>query len=1049
MLPSFVLSQSKTISGVILNKKNRQPVDGAVIRTADRGINNKSDNKGRFQLVLPDSVEYVVVSHIGFVDSIIHIYNFSGHDMQLFLQEQEVAIEEIIVNTGYSRIPAERSTGSFNVIDRSVLEQRTGASILSRIEGTATGLLMNKEPSPPFTVRGINSLSADLTPLVVVDNFEYHGDLENINPNDIESVSILKDAAAASIWGARAGNGVIVITTKSGKAGQGMRIGFNLSQSITVKPDVGNIKAMSPKDFISVEKMLFEKGYYDVFINDPLRGPFTPVVELLYANKLNLLSDADLEERLAEQEKYTLLKDFEKYWFRSAHGQQYNTNISGGSDRSDWYLSLGHDQSKNTLSDRNHRTSIRIKNSFRPIEKIVVSSDIAISNTGVKFGRESYENTVLINGGQKYLYPYARFLDKSGEAVALVNNFRKGYVDTAGNGNLLDWNYYPLLEQDANRKERQATDIVINAAVNYKPLKILELEGRYQYGKQFFNSNFLSEQDAYFSRNMINSYAQLDSHGKYTFPVPKGGILDTENMDMVSNSFRFQANLNIDSDKHRMLTLIGTEMGLVSSRTTSDRIFGYNDKNKSFSQVDLLNSYSQYYYTAIKIPIFGNSNIYGTNKGRVSYYMNGSYSYDNRYIVTVSARKDQSNLFGANTNQKAVPLWSVGSSWDILREDFVNISSLNNLRLRTTYGVNGNMDKGTSAHTVISMNRGTEGYPPYASISRYGNPDLRWEKIRTLNIAIDFSTKANILSGKVEYFEKKITDMTSGVPVDYTSGITTVTKNSSTMFGRGLEVEFQGNLNLGKIKYQPSVLMSWVSNKIDKSFIATNLTASSYVSGSGQTRIPGRSPYSVLSYRWAGLNPENGNPRGYLNGDISESYAAIINQTTLNDLVYNGSSIPTVFGALRNNILWKDFAFYFNLSFKGGYYFRKKSIRYGTLYANWLGHSDFADRWQKPGDENNTDIPSMEYPLSSTQRDNFYVNSDATVLSADHIRLQDVGFSWRLQKLFSNGISNFQLYGVANNLGIIWRKNKQGLDPDALNNIRQRYTVSLGVRFNL
>ncbi|OJW45685.1 MAG: hypothetical protein BGO56_00465 [Sphingobacteriales bacterium 48-107] len=1042
-------SQPIKITGKVINANSNEIVKGATVSCYSCEISSQSGEYGLFQISVSDTTRNLFVTHIGFETAVVDIRKLSPQrDVIVYITPNSSMLNEVVVSTGYQTLPKERSTGSYSTIDNKLLNQRISTSIIGRLEGMATGLLFSPSPAPPITVRGINSLSSGMEPLIVVDNFPYQGNIDNINPNDISSITILKDAAAASIWGARAGNGVIVITTKKGRLNQPIQVSMTMNQTYIAKPKIYRNRNISSGDFIEVEKLLFDNGYYLSMENDPMHPPLSPVVELLIRQRDGLISQSDVDKEIAYFSKQNVLDDFDKYWYSSGLNQQYNINMQGGGNQSTWLFSLGYDKNKSTLQDNSERVTMRINNQYRPFNKVQLTTEIVATQNVMKVGRQPYSNANLINNAQKYLYPYADLVDDNGNALPLINNFRSEYIDTAGNGQLLNWRYYPYAEKQNNIQQMKSIDVLANLALRYNISKSIQLEARYQYEKQQKNADLNQSMSSYFTRNMINSYAQDDGNGNMLFPVPKGGILDENEEMLEANSFRLQSDLSYSWGKHNIFGVIGFEAGLVKNRGSYYRTYGYNTENQSFVETDNTTLFQQYYYSAIMLPIFSNRNITGTNNGRVSYYFNGSYDYAKRYVLTFSARRDQSNLFGSRTNERTVPLWSSGVSWNLLEESFIKIPTLSILKLRFTYGFNGNMNPSSSAVTLITHYPGTGQLPPYAAIGMYPNPTLRWEKVRNINFGLDISTREDRFSGRLELFRKKITDLSTGVPIDYTAGFTTIAKNAATMYGKGMEIEVTGKLGNNVLRYTPTLLLSFIANKISDDYLATNLRASSYISGNGLTRIPGKSPYSVISYPWVGLNGDNGNPVGRLNGQNTENYSEIINQTTVDDAFYHGSSIPTVFGTFRNGLTWKNFSLSVQLLYKGGYYFRRPTIRYGLLYDNWLGHSDFSLRWQKPGDENSTSVPSLQYPLVSSQRDNFYAYSEATVEKGDHIRLQDINLSYNFSRSILGKFSSFQVYAIANNLGIVWRANKKGLDPEALNTIGQPYNLSFGFKAN-
>lgn len=1046
---TIAYSQTIKVTGKVINANSNEHVEGATISCYSCTISSQSREDGLFEILIADTTKNLFITHLGYETAIVELRKISSRrDVVVYLTPNSSVLEEVVINTGYQTLAKERSTGSYSTIDNKLLNQRVSTSIIDRLEGMSTGLLFSPSPKPSMTVRGINSLSSGMEPLIVVDNFPYQGNIDNINPNDILNITILKDAAAASIWGARAGNGVIVITTKKGKLNQPLQVSLTMNQTYTAKPNVYKVNNMSSSDFIEVEKMLFSNGYYQTWEDDPMHPPLSPVVELLIRQREGLLSENELNNQLGMLSQINVLDDFDKYWYTSGLNQQYNINMQGGGNQSAWLFSLGYDNNKSTLQDKSERITMRINNQYRPFENIQITTEIAATQNTLKAGRQPYSNANLVNNAQKYLYPYADLVDEAGNALPIVNNFRSRYIDTAGNGQLVDWKYYPYAEKQNNIQKIKSIDVLANLALRYTVSKSIQLEARYQYEKQHTSSDLDQSPLSYFTRNMINSYAQDDGNGNMLFPVPLGGILDENEAVLEANSFRIQSDLSHSWNKHSVIGVLGFEAGLVKNRASYYRTYGYNNQNQGFVETDNAKLFPQYYYPAIMLPIFSNRNITGTNTGRVSYYFNGSYDYAKKYVLTLSARRDQSNLFGSRTNERTVPLWSAGASWNLLEESFIEIPALSLLKFRFTYGFSGNMNPRSSATTLITHYPGTGQLPEYAAIGLHPNPYLRWEKVRNINFGLDFSTHEDRFSGKLELFRKKITDLSTTVPIDYTAGFATIPMNSATMFGKGIEIELKGRLGKNAFRYTPTLLMSFVSNKISEDYLATNLRASSYISGAGLTRIPGKSPYSVISYPWAGLNPENGNPVGRLDGQNSENYSEIIGQTTIEDAIYQGSSIPTVFGTFRNGLTWKNFGLSVQLLYKGGYYFRRSTIRYGLLYDNWLGHSDFTLRWQKTGDEKSTSVPSIQYPLSSSQRDTFYAFSEATIEKGDHIRLQDINLSYNFSGSIIGKLSSFQVYLIANNLGIIWRANKKGLDPEALNTVGHPYNLSFGFRAN-
>ncbi|HEY0176707.1 MAG TPA: SusC/RagA family TonB-linked outer membrane protein, partial [Pedobacter sp.] len=437
-------------------------------------------------------------------------------------------------------------------------------------------------------------------------------------------------------------------------------------------------------------------------------------------------------------------------------------------------------------------------------------------------------------------------------------------------------------------------------------------------------------------------------------------------------------------------------------------------------------------------------------------YANGSYTYNGKYMVSLSGRRDASNLFGLNTNDQWNPLWSAGGSWELSREKFWRVAAVSYLRLRATYGFSGNIDPSMSAVTTIAY-IGTSLNTPaqQAQFRNYFNPDLTWERSAMMNFGLDFRMAGSRLSGSIEYFNKKGTNLYGNALIDYTGGVgTSIVKNVASTKGTGVDIELNSlNVSSGKFSWTSNLNASFYKDQVLKYYLSSQ-QASSYVNESTSiSGVEGKPVYSIFAYKWAGLDPANGNPRGYLNGQISTDYAKLTGSAaTIKDLNYHGSALPTAYGSVGNTFTYKNFSITARLSYKLGYYFRRTTLKYNSLYSQGTGNADFAQRWQKPGDEVITDVPSMIYPGSSS-RDLFYSLSDALVEKGDHIRLQYVNFAYEMNRQQYNFLpfKTLSIYVNAANLGLLWAANKYHLDPDyrAGNVLKPSKTFSLGLRANL
>lgn len=945
-----------------------------------------------------------------------------------------------VVASGYQSIPKERATGSFSKVDNATFNRQVSTDVISRLKGIAPSILFDERSgSPKLTIRGQATIFGNDQPLIVVDNFPYEGDINNINPNDIEDIDILKDAAAASIWGVRAGNGVIVIKTKKGRADQPMNIGFTSNLTIGQKPDLNYIPQIKPADFIDIEKMLFEQGYYDDVIgNTADNRPFSPVVSILNDKKTGLITEQQATAQIDALRGNNLRNDMNRYLYQHSVKQQYALSLNGGTSKYTYYFSAGFD--KNLDSEKGNgfnRVSLNSNQVFRPIEKLELSAGLSYNQNS-----QSFSNVVsmLSNMGQEQMYPYARLVDDNGNPAIVTKDFSNALKGSALNEGLLDWNFRPLDELKYQDNHFKQSEFRLNTAIKYTFMPQLSAEARFQWENQLGKRRNFNDQDSYMVRDQINRYTSIND-GVFTRNIPLGGILDNINSELSSLNGRFQLNYDQKWDKHQVNVIAGFEVREVKSNSNSNRLYGFDPNVGSSIAVDYLSDYSIYGKSfAIKVP---NLDDYNQTLDRLrSYYFNGAYNYNLRYILSLSARVDQSNLFGVNANQKSVPLWSSGFKWNIYKEKFYRLEWLSELSLRSTFGYSGNIDKSVTAYTTAQLSYNSINRLPNAYLINPANKNLRWEKNRMINIGIDFSLKNQMLAGSIEYFNRKGTDLIGNGEIDPTSGFTNIRGNVANMKGRGIDVELKSkNINSENFSWNTVAIFSYATDEIVKYQKQTNLAnfvqdayTSAYRSSATYSPVVGKPLFSIYSFPWAGLDPVNGQPQGYLDGKPSTLYTEMIQNLT-NDpegnLIYHGTALPKYFGALRNIFKFKSFDFSMNLTYRFAYYFRRNSIGYAGLYSSYYGHGDYYQRWMKSGDELKTDVPAMIYP-GNILADNYYKNSAALVSKGDHIRLQDVrlGYTFRPEILQNLHLSTLNLFAYVNNVALLWKANKSQIDPD-------------------
>jgi TonB-linked SusC/RagA family outer membrane protein len=945
------------------------------------------------------------------------------------------------VQTGYQTIPKERATGSFNFIDNKTLNLQTGMNIIDRLESVSNAVLFDKSTSrPAVTIRGISSIVGNKDPLIIQYNFPYEGSIDNINTTDIESVTILKDAAAASIWGTRAGNGVIVLTSKKGRFQQPLKIEWSSNLSVQDKPDLFYLPRISSASFVELEQFLFSKGYFLNKEKDNLKPFLSPVIETLIAERDGRITSNEAAAAINAFKQYDLRKDYASL-YSYGFTQNHALTLRGGSDKNSYIFSAGFDRNLSDLKANNNRYSLRAENIFKLHKRLRLETGLTGVQSSSISGQKSYE---LFRIGTAVPVPYTRLFDDEGNEQPLYF-YRQTYIDTAGQGKLLDWKYYPVSDHIYNTNKNISYSMLAKAGMQYQVFNSLSLQFTYQFQLQKQDGKDWQGIESYVTRDLVNRFSQIDRQtGIVSYKVPKADVVDFSNGSLQAHNLRGQFNLNKNCSDHSINCIGGMELRSILNQSNAFRVYGYDENVLSYSNVDFVNPYPSF-VTGFNSYIPSNLDISATTSRFVSVFLNGAYSYLDRYQLSFSGRRDASNNFGVNTNRKWTPLWSAGLGWEISNEGFYHTPLLPFLKLRATYGYNGNVALDRTAVTTMAY-YGSSLYAnlPYGRLISFSNPELRWEKVKTINLGIDFRWKGEKVFGSLEFYSKDGLDLFGNSPVDYTTGVGySIMKNVANMKGRGIDLELHYKTAASKLGWESVLLFSYNSSKVTKYFPATTVGPNFLSDGNSITALEGKPVYGVLSYRWGGLDSA-GNPRGYIGSELSTDYATIGSAKTLvSDLVFSGSSTPKMFGSFQNSLMIGNFMLTANLSYKLGHYFRKESVRYGLLINSGRAHGDYDLRWKKPGDEARTTVPSFVYPVTNT-RDDYYNSSAVLALKADHLRLQFINLSYRIHQF--KPFSLFEIYLNAANLGIIWKANKDGIDPDYPRNIPTPKQLSFGLK---
>ncbi len=1081
--------------GIVQDEKGKS-LPGATVRIKDSKKATLTNSDGNFYISAPKEA-VLVISYIGFIDKEITLTTADSKNIfKITLAINPKQLSQVnIVSTGYEDKSKESTTGSFELITKEDLQHSTDPNLLKRLDGITTSLNFNPSnnynavnsaavnygisPLITLTIRGRNTLNSFSNtnnsagsnssgqPLVVIDGIASAYSIDQLNPNDVESITILKDAAAASIWGSRAANGVIVVKTKKGQYNNPLRISFNSSINVTDKLNQFYTKIMTPSDYIDVEIYKYKA---DGTVLPPVTSvtqagvAVSPVVDILSQIQQGLITQTQGNSQINALRNHDIRNDLDKYIDRAAVTQSYSLSLDGGSKKVAYRFSAAYDNSlNNTVNSSSNRLVLSYNTSYQLMKDLSISSNIFYSQGHIT--GQAQNNSVGASISAPF-FLYTSLADAEGNASVVPKKYRTEFESLLAakyGSNILNYDYKPL--DDINdgyvKTENQTMGIILNA--NYNILSSLSANISYNYGKTLLDYASYEGVDSWFMRDLINRYTDPVNFNR---AIPLGGYYNPYRNTSNTQTLRGGLNLNKTWNKNKLTAIAGVDISANKTfQMTTDGYFGYDPNTLAgTSRVDYVSTFNQLFYNNASsgsiTPLFNNG-FYDYKTRTLSEYANADYSYDNKYNLSASIRKDGSSLFGPGTNKTGTPYYSLGAAWVINNEHFYNLSWLPYLKLRATFGYNGNVNNlvlaaptiGNYSNNLIDPNTKL----PYNVLGGgVTNSKLRPEKTGILNLGLDFGI-SDRLSGSFEYYLKKTTDLLSNSPLDPSIGYDYTTYNTADLKGSGIDFSLKSkNLQVGRFSWVSNFLFSYSRVIVTKVYTGEAETVGNVVTGFPSYNV-GSDLNRIFAFKWAGLDPNTGDPRLYgPNGKIvtfnnnttSADVNPLINQPK-SEAHYFGSSVPVYFGSFRNTFNYGQFSISANIKYELGFFFRRPLSNlvnyYGEFYQGAISGAEYENRWQKPGDEKFTNVPSL-VNVNSPSRDLVYQYSDINVEKGDNIRLQEINFSYAINKSHWF-VKNPRIYANINNLGIIWRANKLGLDPDSFD-YPQPTSYSLGFSAN-
>ncbi len=1044
--------ESRTVTGRVIDS-NAEPLPGASISINGAAIGAITDIDGTYTIIVPNDPSTTL--HFNFMGMKPQVKVLGESDVcNVMLEMDDKHLAQVVV-TGYQTISRERSAGSFSKVDGAEIKDRGNAhgDILKALEGTVPGLSVNTTAEgTSYIIRGITSINSNQEPLYIVDGVKMTRSQVSrmVNPNDVENVTFLKDATAASIWGAQAANGVIVLTTKTGSSRGELNIEYNGSFTFKGMPDYGYMDMMSSADFIKAAQEVFDPDTYSwKDINSTTFGTSAnfPVIypheDAMYRFYLGEISAAECNDILDKLSSSNGRDQYEKYFMSNSYLTNHSLSFSGGSDNNNYYLSLEYQREQG--SSQNIADEYKVY--MRDMLDITKWMKLDLSLNAFYAKQTSHLTSNHEYGNHLTSLPYAMFFDENGNELSytgyLMNSDLQQQVETV-TGFSLD--YMPVSDWRKSLNKTNTYSVRANAGLTIDIFDGLSYEGRFQYMVDNSKSEQFYPGDTYKVR--LDRAFATDKNGVQYLPS-SGGYFTMGNSYGTAYTVRNQLSYDKSVEKkhsHHVTALAGFELNSNKNSSNSTFMRGYDMQTMQHISYDDYNL-SQ---TGVRDPLLPMIAAATTNQFEpnnydqseteyrfVSLYANGAYTLNDRYSVNASIRVDQSNLFGSDPSVQFKPIWSVGAIWNMGREKFMaSKEKIDRLNLRLSYGFAGNSPRPGEGgpYDILSslsdprFNEFGLGYV----VTTPANDKLTWEKTRTWNLGVDFALFGNRFGGSLDLYDKHTTNLLAQTPVDPTTGFTTVLSNVGTLNNRGVELSLN-SLNISTESFMWSTLfnITYNHNKLVSMYVSPPDTPSSMVGYDYWEDYPYG---TIFGYRWAGLDPVDGMPRVY--DSQMNAVRSITDIDNASAVPFQGTTIPPLFGSFSNTLKYKGLELSFMFIFNAGHRLRNDVNTQYTYRLQGELHNDFAKRWKKPGDELKTNVPAY-FKLNNTSINEsdvlgLYQYADVNVLNASYVKLRDIALSYHFPKNITSAIraENMSVRLQASNLFLI-ALNGEGIDPEA------------------
>lgn len=1017
LLGENITAQVLGVSGTVISEEDNLPVIGASVLVKGTNLGAITDIEGKFNILnVPSSAKSLVVSYVGMTSQEVKI---SSKPVVVYLKSDSKLLDEVVI-TGYGVTRKAAFTGSAQVVESNDLRKRSDDNFLKSLEGSVAGFQMMNASGQPgayasTTIRGTSSLNSGTEPLYVIDgvpmytsNVLSYGESEssalgvnplaNINAADIESVTVLKDATATSIYGARAANGVIVITTKRGKSGKA-KVNLSMKYGRTFLGQMDD-------DY----RMLGLAEYKEIWTEGIQNGFKAGNISESVLSDMGMTGvDLSIPENAAEFGRRWGIKYYNSDWdtcedidwfdqaIKNSSVQQYDLSVQGGNDNLAYFASLGYYQNGGiVIGSGMKRYSGRLNLDAKSgIFKFGASINISLSDVDQIPISSSYNNPMVLAYDTR---PIQQIYNEDG-SYAMVQDG--------------DYNLVALYDKNTGDIHNQKTLItILNPYFSIDLMK--GLVWKTNAGLTINQVNLFDFQ----GKNNPSTYAS----GEYSTMVGSKSRYNT-NTYSLTNTLNYITSFN---NRHNLNIMLGQEIQklTIDKLAASAKGYPYSDMKELINAATPSRATSLYAASTL-----------------ASFFSNFEYDYSDKYYLSASFRYDGSSRFGKD--HRWAPFWSVGGKYRITQEEFMQSTShwLSDLTIHASYGAVGNQDIGFYAAKGLykygSPYNSQAGSVPY----QLENPDLKWETVNKFDIGFN-AYLWNRLSLDIDYYNQYTKDMIFNVPMSRTSGFSYITKNIGAMRNTGIEAMIKAHI-MDTHDFGWNVTFSYTYNKNKIVRMATD----DPITTNYNIQKEGEAVNSFYLPEWAGVDPETGEGLWYTNGkgtptttDINEAHQVVL-----------GQAAPKYYGALGMNFTYKGFDLDFSFNYSGGNKVFNRGFQYdmhaGSYLLGPVSKYVYENRWKEEGDI--AKVPQFVWGgnKGAVQRTSRFL------MDGDYVRLKNITLGYNFTKNLCSKIhmDNLRIYVSADNLFTLTKDDFIGFDPQAgaTGFVQWAYPVATTIMFGI